>query len=290
MKIYNLGSLNIDYVYQVPHFVRPSETLSSANLETFPGGKGLNQSVALGKAGADVIHGGFIGKSDEWLAKVLEEANVDVSHLGKASVPSGHAIIQVNQEGQNCIILFAGANHCFTLDYVEKVLEDAKPDDILLLQNEINDLHTIFEIAHQKGMQIALNPSPFDDTLLTLPLDYVSWWICNEIEGKELTGKTNPTEILEELFTRYPHSNILLTLGEDGCIFKNATTTIHQPACKTKVVDTTAAGDTFTGYVLAMVSAGKEVAEALQTATIASSIAVSRKGASCSIPFLDEVC
>lgn len=289
MKIYNLGSLNIDYVYQVPHFVRPGETLSSANLETFPGGKGLNQSVALGKAGANVIHGGFIGGNDGWLAEVLKEANVDVSYLRTASVPSGHAIIQVNQEGQNCIILFAGANHCFTPEYVEKVLADAMPNDILLLQNEINDLPTIFEIAHQKGMQIALNPSPFDDALLNLPLNYVSWWICNEIEGKELTGKTNPTDILEELYTRYPHSNILLTLGEDGCVFKNASTTIHQPACKTTAVDTTAAGDTFTGYILAMVAAGKEVAEALQIATKASSIAVSRKGASCSIPLLDEV-
>ena len=289
MKIYNLGSLNIDYVYQVPHFVRPGETLSSEKLSTFPGGKGLNQSVALGKAGAKVIHGGFIGQNDQWLAKVLTDAGVDVSQLESTPVPSGHAIIQVNSEGQNCILLFAGANHCFTPEYAEKVLLDAEPGDILLLQNEINGLPVIFEIAHKKGLQIALNPSPFEDSLLKLPLEYVDWWICNEIEGQALTGETDPNAIIQELYARYPHSNILLTLGEKGCIFKNADLSLQQPACHTKAVDTTAAGDTFTGYVLAMAASGKDIAEALRIATIASSIAVSRPGASSSIPFLDEV-
>lgn len=289
MQIYNLGSLNIDYVYQVPHFVRSGETLSSSELSTFPGGKGLNQSVALGKAGAKVIHGGFIGQNDQWLAKVLADAGVDISHLESTSTPSGHAIIQINCEGQNCILLFAGANHCFTPEYAEKVLSNAEPGDILLLQNEINELPAIFEIAHKKRMQIALNPSPFDDSLLELPLEYVSWWICNEIEGEALTGKTNPNDIIQELYACFPHSNILLTLGEKGCIFKNTAVTLKQPACHTKAVDTTAAGDTFTGYVLAMVASGKNIAEALQIATIASSIAVSKPGASGSIPFLDEV-
>ena len=289
MKIYNLGSLNIDYVYQVSHFVCPGETLSSKELSTFPGGKGLNQSVALGKAGAKVIHGGFIGQNDQWLAQVLTDAGVDTSHLEYTSVSSGHAIIQVNSEGQNCILLFAGANHCFTPEYAEKVLSDAQPGDILLLQNEINELPVIFEIAHKKGMQIALNPSPFDASLLDLPLGYVNWWICNEIEGEALTGKTTPDAIIQELYARYPQSNILLTLGEKGCIFKNSAISLRQPARHVKAVDTTAAGDTFTGYVLAMIASGKNIAEALQVATAASSIAVSKPGASASIPYLDEV-
>ena len=289
MKIYNLGSLNIDYVYQVPHFVRPGETLSSKELSTFPGGKGLNQSVALGKAGAKVIHGGFIGQNDQWLAKVLTDAGVDISYLESTTVPSGHAIIQVNSEGQNCILLFAGANHCFSPEYAEKVLLDAEPGDILLLQNEINGLPVIFDIAHKRGMQVALNPSPFDDSLMNLPLEYINWWICNEIEGEALTGKTDPDAIVQALYARYPHSNILLTLGEKGCLFKNAAISLRQPTFHTNAVDTTAAGDTFTGYVLAMVASGKDIAEALRIATLASSIAVSKPGASASIPYLEEV-
>lgn len=289
MKIYNLGSLNIDYVYQVPHFVRPGETLASTEMQTFPGGKGLNQSVALGRAGAAVVHGGFIGNNDKWLADVLEASKVDIRHLQMVSIPSGHAIIQVDISGQNCILLFAGANHCFTSEYVEKALADAESGDILLLQNEIIHLDMIFEIAHAKGMQIAFNPSPFDKSLLDLPLSYVDWWLCNEIEGNELTGKEDPLEIVTDLCERFPGSNVLLTLGKDGCLFKNAAKLIRQPAYRTNAVDTTAAGDTFTGYFLAMISAGKEIEQALQIASLASSIAVSREGASSSIPWLEEV-
>ncbi len=289
MKIYNLGSLNIDYVYQMPHFVQPGETISSIKLDMYPGGKGLNQSVALGKAGSTVIHGGFANKNDSWLVAVLKDANVDVSHLGLVDLPSGHAIIQVDPSGQNNIILFSGANYCFTPEYVEDVLSDAQPNDIVLLQNEINDLATIFEVAHRKGLQIALNPSPFDSKLMDLPLEYVTWWICNEIEGHELTGKSEPSEILDDLHNRYPHSNILLTLGSEGCLFKNSSVSFYQPAQKVKAVDTTAAGDTFTGYFLSMVAAGKEIPEALQIATKASAIAVTREGASVSIPFANEV-
>lgn len=289
MKIYNLGSLNIDYVYQMPHFVQPGETISSTRLDTFPGGKGLNQSVALGKAGATVIHGGFANKNDSWLVDVLKNANVDVSHLGAVDLPSGHAIIQVDPSGQNNIILFSGANYCFTPEYIENVLAAADPGDIILLQNEINDLATIFEVAHKKGLQIALNPSPFDTKLLDLPLEYVTWWICNEIEGQELSGKSEPSDILDELYARYPHSNIVLTLGSEGCLFKNSELSLFQPAHKVKAIDTTAAGDTFTGYFLGMVAAGNGIAEALQVAAKASAIAVTREGASVSIPFAHEV-
>lgn len=289
MKIYNLGALNIDYVYQMPHFVLPGETISSLELNTFPGGKGLNQSVALGKAGANVVHGGFANKNDTWLVDMLRDSNVDVSYIGATDIPSGHAIIQVDPSGQNNIILFAGANHCFTPEYVEEVLKDAEPGDIVLLQNEINDLQTIFEIAHRKELQIAFNPSPFVEKLKELPLEYVSWWICNELEGQEFSGKSEPQEILDTMFELYPNSNIVLTLGSEGCLFKNATTQLFQPAQKVKAVDTTAAGDTFTGFFLSMIANGKEPAEALQIATNASAIAVTREGAASSIPFLKEV-
>lgn len=289
MKIYNLGSLNIDYVYQVPHFVRPGETLSSQNMKVFPGGKGLNQSVALGRAGASVLHGGIINNNDTWLFSVLQNAGVDITRLKTADSPSGHAIIQVDSNGQNCILLYAGANHEFTRNYVEAVLSDAECGDIVLLQNEINCLDLIFEIAHAKKLHIAFNPSPFDKKLLNLPLSYVNWWICNEIEGSELTGKSDPADILSALSLMFPESNILLTLGKEGCIFKNATLSLRQSAYNVKAIDTTAAGDTFTGYFLAMIAAGKPINEALQIASYASSIAVSREGASSSIPYLNEV-
>lgn len=289
MKIYNLGSLNIDYVYSVPHFVRPGETLSSAQMQIFPGGKGLNQSVALARAGAQVIHGGRIGQNGKFLREILREAGADVTFVETEDASTGHAIIQVDESGQNCILLFAGTNHSFTEEFVRKVLVGSQPGDILLLQNEINCLDVIFAVAAEKQLQIAFNPSPFRKELLELPISQVKWWLCNEIEGSELTGETEPEKIADAMLTRFPDSNIVLTLGKDGCIFKNSCETVYQPIFKVKAVDTTAAGDTFTGYFLAMVADGKAIPDALRIATRASSIAVSRMGASASVPTLTDV-
>ncbi|MBE6642843.1 MAG: ribokinase [Ruminococcaceae bacterium] len=289
MKFYSIGSLNIDYVYSVDHFVAPGETMSSEKMEIFPGGKGLNQSIALSKAGADVVHGAVLGNDGAFLAEVMEKAGVDVSKIKKIDAPSGHAIIQVNKAGQNCILLFAGTNHALDKKYVEDFLADAKEGDTVLLQNETNCLDVIFEIAHAKRLQIAFNPSPFNDVIKTLPLQYVNWWFCNEIEGEALFGSDDPETIADNFIKKYPESNLILTLGKNGSIFKNKDFQLYQPIIDAPRVDTTAAGDTFTGYFLNSVASGKDFATALKTATKASSIAISRKGASVSIPTADEV-
>ena len=289
MRIYNLGSLNIDYVYAVEDFVRPGETIASLKLETNAGGKGLNQSVALAKAGAEVLHGGAVGQEGGFLKEILAESGADISRISESNTKTGHAIIQVNTDGQNCIILYKGANHSITPEYIEAFLSDAKKDDILLLQNETSCIKEAFDTAHKKGMQIAFNPSPFEKKLLELPLEYVNWWFVNEIEGAEISDKKEPNEIATELLKRYPDSNIVLTLGKNGCIFKNKEITLHQPIIESVVVDTTAAGDTFTGFFLACVAKGESIETALKTATKASSIAVSRKGAAPSIPYFSEV-
>ena len=289
MKIYNLGSLNIDYVYSVPHFVQPGETLSSAKLEIFPGGKGMNQSVALAKAGARVIHGGRIGDNGGFLKEILGQAGADTSFVAVDASSTGHAMIQVDENGQNCILLFSGANHSFTEEFVREILADAQAGDIILLQNEINLLDVIFAVAAEKQLQIAFNPSPFTEDLLKLPLHQVKWWLCNEIEGGQLTGKSEPEEILISMQEKFPGSSIVLTLGKDGCMFTDGKQVLRQPIFPVKAVDTTAAGDTFTGFFLASVAEGKSVADALRIASRASSIAVSRMGASSSVPTLAEV-
>lgn len=290
MTIYNLGSLNIDYVYSVPHFVAPGETLSSRSLQLFPGGKGLNQSVALAKAGARVVHGGRIGESGLFLRQILEEAGADVTFVEIDPGQTGHAIIQVDENsGQNCILLYPGTNHGFTPEFVSRILENACPGDILLLQNEINCLDVIFAEAARKQLKIAFNPSPFRDELLELPLEQVSYWLCNEIEGGQLTGEQEPEKILEAMVRKFPNSAIVLTLGSDGCIFARGQERYAQPIFPVKAVDTTAAGDTFTGYFLAWVAEGKSIPEALLVASKAASIAVSRMGASASIPGREEV-
>ena len=288
MKIYNLGSLNIDYVYRVAHFVRAGETLSSSDMEVFPGGKGLNQSIALARAGALVIHGGMIGRDGAFLEALLVKNGV-VSRIETANSSTGHAIIQVDEEGSNSILLYGGANQTVDKAYAERFLHDAAPGDLLLLQNEVSNLSDIFAVAAEKGMDVAFNPSPFDDRILDLPLSQVKWWLCNEIEGELLFGVSDPETIAAKFCEKYPKSNLVLTLGSRGSLFANAAGVIYQQAIPTNVLDTTAAGDTFTGYFLHAVTSDLPAESALQIAAKAAAIAVSRKGASVSIPTKAEV-
>ena len=289
MKIYNLGSLNIDFVYSVEHIVNPKETLSSSNLQKFAGGKGLNQSVALARAGSSVIHGGIIGTDGQFLKDALEKENVDVSNIKTLEKSTGHAIIQVDCSGQNSILLYSGTNFAVDREYVEQFLSDVDEDDILLLQNETSALDEAFKIANNKKMQIAFNPSPYSEKLKALPLHYVKWWFCNEVEANELFGTDDESKIANSFLSQFPNSNLVLTLGEQGSVFVNGSTTVKQAAYKVDAVDTTAAGDTFTGYFLSAVSQNKSIEDAMQIAAKASSITVSRKGASPSIPYFDEI-
>jgi len=289
MKIYNLGSLNIDYVYEVDHFVSAGETLSSHKMTVFPGGKGMNQSVALAKAGATVIHGAVLGDGGEFLSETMAAAGVDVTRIKRMSSSSGHAIIQVDKHGQNCIMLFAGTNHLVDGEYIEQFLSDAEAGDILLTQNETSGLATAFEIAHRKGMQIAFNPSPYHESIANLPLSYVKWWFCNEIEAAELFGSSEPEKIAESFVRKYPEGALILTLGDEGSVFIDKDSYTEQSVYEVQPVDTTAAGDTFTGYFLASMMKGRGVAESLDLASKAAAITVSRLGASTSIPVYDEV-
>lgn len=289
MKILNFGSLNLDLVYQIPHFVRAGETLSTTSFNRGVGGKGLNQSVALAKAGAEVYHAGLIGEDGMMLKDFLAANGVDTRFVRVCDCPSGHAVIQVIPEGNNCIFLYGGANQCVTEAFIQEALEPFGPGDFLVLQNEINSIDKIIEAAYAKGMQVVLNPSPIADNLKQLPLEKISWFILNEIEGGELSGETEPEKILDKLTALYPHAQIVLTLGGDGSMYCGKGMRIRQEVYKVKAVDTTAAGDTFTGFFFAAVADGVEPAEALKRASKASSISVTRPGAAASIPTLNEV-
>ncbi|HHW31715.1 MAG TPA: ribokinase [Clostridiaceae bacterium] len=289
MRILNFGSLNIDYVYSVPHFVRPGETLASNNYQIFAGGKGLNQSIALAKAGAKVYHGGKIGREGLFLKEKLEYYNVDTSNIKIVEGASGHAIIQVDPTGQNCIILYGGANKEITHQDINDILSNFGNGDILLLQNEISNIKYILEKAKNMGLRVALNPSPISGDLLECDFSAINWFILNEIEGKELTRQSEPEKIAKELLSRYPHATIVLTLGPDGVLYLDSEVMLRHGVYDVPVVDTTAAGDTFTGYFLAGVLEGLTKEECLKRASIAASLAVGKKGAADSIPYKNEV-
>lgn len=289
MKILSFGSMNLDNTYHVAHFVQPGETLSSQSMKIQCGGKGLNQSIAIAKAGVPVYHAGKIGDNGGMLADELKKSGADIRYVKESAQVSGHAIIQVDQTGQNCILLYSGANHDIDCAFVDDVLADFSQGDLLLLQNEINNIPYIMEKAHEKGMLIALNPSPISRELMTYPLQYVKWFFLNEIEGEALSGKTDPEQIADTLLERYPGSAVVLTLGKRGVFYKDANVTAKHGIYQVKCVDTTGAGDTFTGYFIAGLSVSLDIPEILRRASVASSIAVSRAGAAASIPTLAEV-
>lgn len=289
MKYLMFGSLNIDKVYTVPHFVSEGETLSSIDYTEYAGGKGLNQSIALAMTGVKVFHAGKIGKDGYFLKIYLKAAGINVDNVYDDASITGHAMIQVTNAGENCILLYGGANKEITVEQVDQVLAEFNSDDILVLQNEINCLEYIINIAHAKGLTIALNPSPINDVMKTLDYSKVDYLFLNEIEGQELTKQQNSKSILETLLFKYPNLKILLTLGAKGSIYKDCNQEFAQEIYKVDVVDTTAAGDTFMGYFLGVVFKTNDIPYALKIASKAASITVSRKGASQSIPKIEEV-
>jgi ribokinase len=287
-KILNIGSINIDYVYDVEHFVRPGETISSKARAVFPGGKGLNQSVALARAGGRVWHAGRTGSDGIPMVEIMKEAGVDVELTDTSGSSTGHAIIQVNASGENCIILHAGANHELDENFIDSALAAFGEGDFLVLQNEVSNLPYMMKKAAERRMRIAFNLAPFDEGIKKYPLSLVDYFLVNEVEGAGMSGKTQPAEILGAMSAMFPKAAVVLTIGRDGVLYKDPDETLAHGIYEVRRVDSTAAGDTFTGFFIASAAAGKRAAEALRVASMASSIAVSRKGASSSVPTMDE--
>lgn len=289
MKVLNFGSLNLDYVYQVESILIPGETQASKSRQIFCGGKGLNQSIALAKAGIPVYHAGLIGEGGEPLLEVCKENGVNTEFIRQIPGPCGHTVIQVDRNGQNCILLFGGSNRSMTKEFVDSVLDSFDEGDIILLQNEINELDYIIDRAYEKKMMIILNPSPFDSALEKCDLSKISLFLMNEIEGFQITGEKEPDRILAKVKELYPKAKVVLTLGGDGSVYQDETGIYRQGIFKVKAVDTTAAGDTFTGYFISSIIDGMPVQDGLKLAAKASAIAVSRPGATASIPVRSEV-
>lgn len=288
-SILNYGSLNFDYVYSVKHFVEAGETISSDSMNIHFGGKGLNQSIAAAAYGAKIFHAGKIGTNGEALKEKLKASGVDVSFISVSNNPNGHAIIQVNESGQNSIILFPGSNREITPNEIDEVLKNFSPEDILILQNEINEIPYIIQAAHKKGMKIVFNPSPITPEIKEYPIEMVSLLILNEIEGKALGGSGSAEQLAVNLRKKYVNTDILITLGSKGSLFYDGEQLITQGIYRANPVDTTGAGDTFTGYFVAALADRKTIKEAMDIASKASALSVSKTGAADSIPNINDV-
>ncbi len=289
MTVFNIGSINIDHLYQVDHFVRPGETMSSSSYQQVLGGKGANQSVALAKAQADVQHIGALNRSDQHILAQLQEYGVNTDQIAQLDEASGHAIIQLTPSAENSIILYPGSNHRLTEQQIKSALNNATKDDWVLLQNEANLVAETLEWAQQAGVKVAFNPAPMDAELTRRVLSFIDLLIVNEVEAMDLAGVDTIEEAAQILPEQYPDLAVMMTLGKEGVRYFSKAEELQVKAFVVEAKDTTAAGDTFIGFCLAELARGASYEVAMRTACAASAIAVTRVGAAPSIPTLDEV-
>ncbi|SFC52936.1 ribokinase [Kushneria avicenniae] len=292
--VYNYGSINIDHVYRVPHLVRPGETLSSTDYQIVLGGKGANQTIALARAGGQASHWGQLGRADDWALETLKDAGANIDNVALLESASGHTVIQVDDDGENAIVLFGGTNQRFTPERIGELINGADSDGWLLLQNECNAIEDVIRQALARGLKVAFNPAPMTPAIRELPLSELSLLFVNRGEAAalvELEEDSDADTLIEALQTALPGVNIVLTLGSEGAwrLDGERGDTLYQPARPVQAVDTTGAGDTFIGYYMAALQAGFDDTTCLERATAAAALAVQRAGAATGIPTVEEV-
>ena len=289
MAVINFGSINVDHVYQVDHFVQPGETLASSDYQRLLGGKGANQSIALARAGSEVWHVGKVNEADATFKQTLIRENINCKHVSCTETASGHAIIQVTPSGENAIVLFGGANHELTSKDIMYALDGAKSSDWVLTQNETSGIDQVLLQAKEKGLKVAFNPAPMTESVKHLPHHCIDLLIVNEVEAEEISGHENLDKIEAYFRQEWPHAEVLITLGKAGVRMLKKDKTIDVPAFEVTAVDTTAAGDTFIGYFLSAYADHSDSKSALLKACAASALAVTKAGAAQSIPTKEEV-
>ena len=284
-RVWCMGSINVDMFYDVPHIPAPGETLASTNHSVGLGGKGANQSVAAARAGATVNHIGAVGDGAEWIFERLSSFGVNTDHISISKEPTGHAIISVADDGENAIVILAGANGAIEKSEIRSALEEAEPGDILLMQNETNMQEEAALFAKDLGLRTFYSAAPFDSNAVKKVLPMIDTLLLNEIEAEQLQDA-----LQQSLFSLdVPH--IVVTLGGDGARWIDTTNhdSFDIPAIKVTPIDTTGAGDTFAGYLAAALSKGVEPRDAMRLANKAAALKVTRKGTADAIPSLSEV-
>ena len=289
MKVLCFGSANLDHVYKVDHFTVPGETQGCLEYNIKCGGKGVNQAIAMALAGNDTYFAGIIGSDGGLLKDALVDKGVHIDYMKISNKPTGHAIIEVDQSGQNHILLYGGTNKEIDFEYIDEVLSHFSKGDIVVLQNEINNVPYIIERCYEKEMKIFFNAAPYDIAVKNYPIEKVTWLVVNETEGAALSNEEDYEKIIQTLKQKYPHTHILFTMGKEGSRVLTDKEDIKVEALKVNAVDTTGAGDTYIGYFVRGIVEEMPLLETAQMGTKASAIAVTRFDAVDSIPNYEEV-
>lgn len=285
MAIWNFGSINADHFYLVSHIPSAGETISASGLTYGLGGKGANQSVSAAQAGSKTHHIGAVGADGAWAVERLESYGVDVTHVVQVQAPTGHAIINVAEDGENAIVILAGANADQPIDHVLSALAQAAPGDFLMLQNETAHQPEIAKAAKNAGLKVVYSAAPFDAFAVREVMEHLHLLIMNEVEAEQLFAA------LDTYIAALPVPHILITKGDAGADWRDngAAKTFHQPIYRVEVVDTTGAGDTFAGYVVAALDQGISVPNAMKLASAAAALKVTKRGTADAIPRSNDV-
>ncbi len=276
----NPGSINLDHVYRVPHLPRPGETLSAVDYAVGLGGKGANQSVAVAKAGAVIRHIGCVGREGTWALGRLRDYGVDVSRVTIGKQPTGHAIINVDPGGENAIVIFPGANHGIDAVAMDEALADGVTGDTLMIQNETSLQVEAARIAQQKRMFVVYSAAPFNAEAVRVILPHVSLLVVNEGEAAQLQAALNGRPEVDMVITRGSKGAEWISVGAEP---------VFQPAFRVTPVDTTGAGDTFIGTLVAGIDLGLARVEVMRRAASAAELQVTGPGAAQAIPTAQEV-
>lgn len=283
--ILNFGSINIDHVYRVARMPVAGETLAVRSYDRFLGGKGANQSIAIAKSGGTVRHIGAVGAEDgDWALTRLSAAGIALDNVARVDAATGHAVITVDDAGENQILICGGANQSLSLVQIDKALKGCTGlGHWVLLQNETNLTTEIAREAKAHGFRVAYSAAPFVAKQTLALLESIDLLAVNAVEAEALCTEMRAT--LETL----PVPSLLVTRGKKGATYYMEGEVIEQPAFTVDPVDTTGAGDTFLGAFLAHLTTGNEIEAALRFASAASAIQITRPGAADAIPNIREI-
>ncbi|MBF9029347.1 ribokinase [Rhodobacterales bacterium HKCCE3408] len=274
--ILNVGSINIDLVYRVPHLVRPGETLAATEFSRGLGGKGANQSVAAARAGAQVRHCGAIGADGADMVAGMEAAGVDCGLVARLDMPTGHAIVMVDGAGENAIVLAPSANQALPEAEAIRAVGTLGADDWLILQNEVNVSALAAKAARKAGARVVYSAAPFDAGAVAEVMADITHLLVNEGENAALeeAGIDLPVGLIR-----------VVTKGSDGATWIGPEGEVSHPAFPvSKVVDTTGAGDCFAGNLVAALDRGAGPEAAMRFAQAAAAIQITRPGAAPAMP------
>ena len=285
MTVWNLGSINIDNIYHLDHLPGAGETIAATSYQQGLGGKGANMSVAIARAGSHVRHIGAVGPEGRWAVERLMEYGVDTRSISIGDAPTGHANIHIDPSGENQIVIHGGANQTISFDDIQTALREARPGDIFLTQNETNGQAEAIALAKERSMRVVYAAAPFSADAVRQVLPSCDLLILNAVEAEQLS------QSLDVNLAQVPVAEMVVTLGGDGARYIKATagTDILIPALKVEAVDTTGAGDTFTGYLVAGLDRGWSMEQSLRRANHAAALMVTRVGTADVIPDLKEI-